>query len=126
MAFTEKEIPYVIKSTKLLLQYVMYFSNIRNAIFQVAATHPLKHEGEETLRNVQLMLFTAQPTRSVFVNNVRVDKPIFTDVHRFSTILELCPDLYLVDKVIVSDRISYNIHKVNYDLNFIRSEYYVK
>lgn len=119
--FSDREAKIVAKSTKMLVHYLHHFGEVRNVMFQVQMRKPMSAQGDEW--NVILSIFPART--DYFDHETNEKRKIHNDVSKLATLVELCPDLVAVDKI--TDKfgnISYSIESINYELNFIRSDFF--
>lgn len=118
--FIEREARIVVKSTKMLTHYLHHFGEIRNVIFRVRE-NPLAYGSAEW--EVILSIFPAKKTIRDFKTNE--NKTLPNDIPKLCTMLELCPDIVVLDKKTDSfDQVTYKVESVNHDLNFIRSDFF--
>src|SRR5690242_1770420 len=115
----------------MLLQYILYFSDIKGIVFTVGPiyTGTVKGGAMNTDPNWRVNLQIRQYNNNVFSSIMRaatvehaVDN---TNITKFAAILELCPDLFIINKNISKENTyTYDIEKINYKLDWIRSEFY--
>ena len=118
---TEKESQITAKCVKMLAHYLHHFGEIRNVIFRVEQTR----SADPPEWGVDISI---SPAALHFprMNFKEPPKPKAHDVAKMCTFLELCPDLVVVDKRTTEQIVRYTVQSVNFDLNFIRTEFFKK
>ena len=119
--FNDREAKVVVKTTKMLIHYLHHFGEVRNVMFQVQMRKPMSTKEDEW--DVLLNIFPAR--NEIFDPKTNEKKKLHNDIIKLGTMVELCPDIVAVNKQ--TDKfgsISYSIESVNYELNFIRSDFF--
>lgn len=113
--WSNREAEQYAKAAKILMHYMMYFGKMRNCYYRVMVSNGQMGKDEAT---VFVTLQTARPMRQ--------DKtPLESDLHKFCSMAELCPDMIIIDKR--TDQygvVTYKLQQINIDLPWIKSEFF--
>jgi hypothetical protein len=123
--YSEKQALLMIKTTKMLITYLIFFSKIRNTLFQVQM---IKTGAEPNPWEVKLALFPATMESRRWVEGKATKIPLTSDFQKLMTLLELCPAIVVIDKEVKEEdprkTVRCTIKNIDYNLDFIRSDFY--